>query len=151
MEEGRDPGNGENRNIDEIAAATTAATVLPRRVYKWWKCVLPSLPPPVPPVPSTSILSLLAILLSFSLFFSLVSSISSRFTYTSSPLLPFSQKDTAISTGAFPYSHSMVSLPRCRYSCFIFSIHKYANIEFCNFRIGTVLFSHRFNANRRNY
>jgi len=28
VEEGRDPGNGENRNIDEIAAATNA-TVLP--------------------------------------------------------------------------------------------------------------------------
>jgi len=59
VEKARDPGDGENRNIDEIAAAaaTTAATAAiahPRRVYKWWKCVLAT-PVSLPPLPCHSL------------------------------------------------------------------------------------------------
>lgn len=117
VEEGRDPGNGENRNIDEIAAAAAAAVPLPLPnvcINGGNACYLLSLPLPPrhsPLSPSTPH-SLTPSYSSppFSLFFPLVSSISSRFTYLHffTPAAILSQKDTAISTGAFPYSHLMV-------------------------------------------
>lgn len=77
--------------------------------------------PPLPPsflTPSSHSLAPLAILLSFSLFFSLVSSISFRFTYTSSP------PAAAILSERHGHFHRRVSIfsldglpaARCRYS-----------------------------------
>jgi len=54
VEKARDPGNGENRNIDEIAAAAATPPPYPRRVYKWWKCVLAT-PVSLPPLPCHSL------------------------------------------------------------------------------------------------